>query len=92
MFVLAIDYEVVIQGVREKYSGDIPLSKCRSVFDKIIQQSFQMPVESYDLYGLVEKHLGSVIDNKYRKDLSALWGVPLEKIHAPSRECSIPIC
>lgn len=69
VFVLAIDYEVVIQRVREKYSGDIPLSKCCSVFDKIIQLSFRMPVESYDLYGLVEKHLGGVIGQKYHKAL-----------------------
>lgn len=69
VFVLAIDYEVVIQGVREKYSGDIPLSKCRSFFDKIIQLSFRMPVEHYDLTRLVEKHLRGVIDKKYQDTL-----------------------
>lgn len=69
VFVLAIDYEVVIQGVREKYSGDIPLSKCRSFFDKIIQLSFRMPVEYYDLTGLVNKHLSGVIDERYHKTL-----------------------
>lgn len=61
VFVMAIDYDVVVQGVRQKYSGDIPMSKCRSFFDKIIQLSFRMPVESYELSGLVKKHLTDVI-------------------------------
>lgn len=61
VFVMAIDYDVVVQGVRQKYSGDIPLSKCRNFFDKIIQLSFRMPVESYALKGLVEKHLDGII-------------------------------
>lgn len=69
VFVLAIDYEVVIQGVRGKYSGDIPLSKCRSFFDKIIQLSFRMPVEYYNLTELVGKHLNGVIDKEYQGTL-----------------------
>lgn len=61
VFVMSIDYEVVVQGVRQKYSGDIPLSKCRSFFDKIIQLSFRMPVEHYDLAGLIRTYLSGVV-------------------------------
>mgnify|MGYP004663842355 CR=1 FL=1 len=70
VFVLAIDYDVVVQGVREKYNGDISLSKCRSFFDKIIQVPFRMPVERYNLSGLAEKYLAGLVDKKHYKTLT----------------------
>lgn len=66
VFVMAIDYDVVVQGVRQKYRNDIPLSKCRSFFDKIIQLSFRMPVEHYELENLVAKHYRRQIGAKMR--------------------------
>lgn len=70
VFVMAIDYDVVVQGVRQKYSNDIPLSKCRSFFDKIIQLSFRMPVEHYDLEKLVEKHLDGIVGKEFYTTLT----------------------
>ena len=51
VFVLAIDYEVVVKGLKDKYgdrSGQNQREH-RSFFDKIIQLPFTMPVERYDI-------------------------------------------
>ncbi|MBN2897094.1 MAG: AAA family ATPase [Campylobacterales bacterium] len=45
VFVLAVDYGVVIRGVRKKYGDE----KGRSFFDKIIQLPFNMPVAQYNI-------------------------------------------
>ena len=57
VFVLAIDYNVVVSGVKSKYGVDITANKGRSFFDKIIQVPFKMPVAQYDISGFVEKTL-----------------------------------
>ena len=49
VFVLAIDYEVVTLGIRQKYGSDIDAAKGKSFFDKIIQLPFKMPVAQYDI-------------------------------------------
>ena len=49
VFVLAIDYEVVTLGIRQKYGSDIDATKGKSFFDKIIQLPFKMPVAQYDI-------------------------------------------
>lgn len=58
VFVLAIDYEVVVKGIRSKYGADMSEAKCRSFFDKIIQLPFRMPVESYTLSELIKSNVG----------------------------------
>lgn len=55
IFVLAIDYEVVVKGVRKKYGENLSEEKCRNFFDKIIQLPFKMPVERYNLTELIRK-------------------------------------
>ena len=55
IFVLAIDYEVVVKGVRKKYGENLSEEKCRNFFEKIIQLPFKMPVERYNLTELVRK-------------------------------------
>ena len=55
IFVLAIDNEVVVKGVRKKYGENLSEEKCRNFFDKIIQLPFKMPVERYNLTELVRK-------------------------------------
>jgi len=57
VFVLAIDYEVVSQGVRQKYGDLLGQDKGRSFFDKIIQVPFKMPVAHYDVETYVKKAL-----------------------------------
>ena len=65
IFVLAIDYDVVVNGVREKYGSTISEEKCRSFFDKIIQLPFRMPVESYSLSKLLDDALPNVFKPEY---------------------------
>ncbi len=51
IFVLAIDYGVVVKGLRPKFGAMTPENEreFRSFFDKIIQLPFQMPVGSYQI-------------------------------------------
>lgn len=49
VFVLAVDYEVVTLGIRQKYGAEVTAEKGRSFFDKIIQLPFKMPVAQYDI-------------------------------------------
>lgn len=60
VFVLAIDYEVVSQGVKQKYGELIGEEKGRSFFDKIIQVPFKMPVAQYDIQNYVMRTMGEV--------------------------------
>lgn len=60
VFVLAIDYEVVSQGVKQKYGELIGEEKGRSFFDKIIQVPFKMPVAQYDVNNYVMTSLASL--------------------------------
>lgn len=57
VFVLAIDYEVVSQGIGKKYGDRIGIEKGRSFFDKIIQVPFKMPVAQYDIKQFVFDNL-----------------------------------
>lgn len=59
VFVLAIDFDVVCQGVAVKYgtlsdNDEDNKNKGRSFFDKIIQVPFKMPVARYNIEGYVE--------------------------------------
>lgn len=57
VFVLAIDYGVVSQGVKQKYGELIGEEKGKSFFDKIIQVPFKMPVAQYDVENYVTTSL-----------------------------------
>lgn len=57
IYVLAIDFDVVEQGVRRKFGSDINERKARAFFDKIIQLPFHLPVNTYKIDDL----LGSVL-------------------------------
>ena len=51
IFVLAIDYGVIVKGLKSKF-GEMTVAnerEFRSYFEKIIQLPFQMPVESYQI-------------------------------------------
>lgn len=47
VFVLAVDYEVVQAGMRQKLGADVQLKSGKSFFDKIIQLPFNMPQDVY---------------------------------------------
>lgn len=58
VFLLAIDYEVVVKGLESKFGPKTESNEreFRSFFDKIIQVPFSMPVGTYDIENfLVEK-------------------------------------
>lgn len=82
IFVLAIDYEVVVNGVRSKYGQNVSEVKCRSFFDKIIQLPFRLPVESYRLEGLIRK---TVEDDILEDDIEALNDLVIELLGANPR-------
>lgn len=66
VFVLAIDYDVVVRGVAEKYENNLAddntstAEKGRSFFDKIIQVPFKVPVARYDIDNYVKNHLEQI--------------------------------
>ena len=55
IFILAIDYEVVVKGLKPKFGEYSPATEreFRSFFDKIIQVPFSMPVASYQVDGFL---------------------------------------
>lgn len=57
IFVLAIDYDVVIRGVKAKF-GETRESKARSFFEKIIQLPFMVPTNYYNVEKYVTNMLG----------------------------------
>ena len=67
VFILAVDYEVVTLGIRQKYGTDVNAEKGKSFFDKIIQLPFKMPVAQYDIHNYVKEmllHQGVDADDK----------------------------
>ncbi len=58
IFVLAIDYEVVVKGLKAKFGERNQDDRAyRSFFDKIIQLPFSMPISSYDISNFLKKAL-----------------------------------
>lgn len=55
MFVLALDYEVVILGVSKKYGDGLLFQKGKSFFDKMIQVPFRVPMAFYKMDSLLIK-------------------------------------
>lgn len=71
VFVLAIDFNVVLRGVRAKYGDDFDKDKARAFFDKIIQIPFNLPVGAYDLDSYVEPYLQES-DTQYKNQYVGL--------------------
>lgn len=75
VFVLAVDYSVVLQGVKAKYGDTMSEEKGKSFFDKIIQLPFKMPVARYNIEAyLVRLLAGSVWGqdvDKYKGDIDS---------------------
>ena len=59
VYVLAIDYDVVLKGTREKF-GDMEEEKGRSFFDKIIQVPFKMPIANLKTDAYIEDLLNAL--------------------------------
>lgn len=62
VFVLAIDYDVVIKGLKPKFGEltDKNEREFRSFFDKIIQLPFSMPVASYNVDTFLVEALNAI--------------------------------
>jgi len=60
VFVLAIDYNVVVKGLEAKFGLSVKQLGGRSFFDKIIQVPFRMPKQKYKLNEYVDKVLSDI--------------------------------
>ncbi|WP_432411339.1 KAP family P-loop NTPase fold protein [Rasiella sp. SM2506] len=62
VFILAIDYDVVIKGLEPKFGAysDKNEREFRSFFDKIIQVPFTMPVTRYEINDFLKDSLQSI--------------------------------
>ena len=62
VFVLAIDYDVVVKGLESKFGKKTEENEreFRSFFDKIIQVPFSMPTGTYDMGNLLSEKLASL--------------------------------
>ena len=62
IFVLAIDYDVVVKGLKTKFgsTGSDDDRAFRSFFDKIIQMPFSMPIGAYDITSFLEDSLKNI--------------------------------
>lgn len=79
VFVLAIDYEVIVKGLEEKFGKKDPKNEreFRQYFDKIIQIPFTMPMGAYgdhldDLLGPALEKLGYALDHSSTDTLKNL--------------------
>jgi len=74
VFVLAIDYEVVVKGLESKFGKKTEQNEreFRSFFDKIIQVPFSMPLASYNIERLIKVRLAS-LGMSFPENESALY-------------------
>lgn len=72
VFVMAIDYNVVVSGVRKKYGERLSDEKCRDFFAKIIQVPFGMPVKSYNIDPLIKDALLEIKSDKLIEIISGI--------------------
>jgi hypothetical protein len=71
VFVLAIDYQVVVKGLVGKFGQPTPENEWefRAFFDKIIQLPFSMPMGNYDIANYVLGLLGEINFYAGKEDL-----------------------
>ncbi len=71
VFVLAIDYQVVVKGLVGKFGKPTPENdwEFRAFFDKIIQLPFSMPMGNYDIANYVIGLLGQINFYTGKEDL-----------------------
>ena len=75
VFVLAVDYEVVTSGIRQKFGNDVSVEKGRSFFDKIIQLPFKMPVASYDIRKYVKNMMERINISTDDKEVTLFYNL-----------------
>ena len=60
IYVLAVDYSVVSQGIKNKFGGNVSVEKGKSFFDKIIQLPFKVPLNQYNVIEYIRSLLKGV--------------------------------
>ena len=60
IFVLAVDEEAVMQGVKEKYGKDLGDVKAKEFFEKIVQLPLRLPEQNYDLEKYIVNHVKKI--------------------------------
>lgn len=73
VFVLAIDYDVVVKGLESKFGKKTVDNEreFRSFFDKLIQVPFSIPVSNYNIDKLLENRfeaIGYILPKKYEEE------------------------
>jgi len=69
VFILACDYQVISQGLKQKFKLGVDDLKGKSFFDKIIQLPFHMPVSQYDVNQYINNILTRIGIEFSEKDL-----------------------
>lgn len=74
IFVIAIDYDVVIKGLKPKYGEmtDSNEREFRSFFDKIIQVPFTMPLSEYKIENYLSESLKGIDYFNTEKDINTV--------------------
>lgn len=80
VFVLAVDYGVIQQGVADRLGAEAQLTHGKSYFDKIIQVPFNMPVSAYQL----DNYIINLLGWKFEGDRAQLMEEAF--LPAPSKE------
>jgi hypothetical protein len=60
VFVLAVDYGVITQGLEKKFGAGVGHSKGKSFFDKIIQLPFAIPIAQYNISAYIQNLLSNM--------------------------------
>ncbi|MBR6669258.1 MAG: hypothetical protein IKL31_00720, partial [Ruminococcus sp.] len=76
VFILAIDTEVVKEGLKEKYGANMDEDKRTHFFDKIIQVPYKLPVHNYKL----DKFMKTVLKTYVKEEWQAESDVKIDEI------------
>lgn len=73
VFVLAIDFDIVLQGVSQKYgwinTDDSSLDKAKSYFEKFIQLPFYVPVNFYKTDNFIRERLENIVEIESKDEI-----------------------
>jgi len=70
VFVLACDYKIVVQGLREKFNVGEGEINGRSFFDKIIQVPYNIPTHLYDINRYIKELLNTISVKPTERELT----------------------
>ena len=70
IFIMAVDYEVIANGIALKYGRDTVSSRdiARDFFEKLVQLPFQVPMANYRIRGYLQRQLRAIHFFSNRRD------------------------